>query len=340
MKNLLYYPWINVPKSDWTNRALLYYETIRCIVPNRFSKEPKRFEKHMQKLVKENLVISVNPSDVISNPWNITKPFIKYVESKDFDLKKRRRKFLAGSKGHIHKEKFEKAPRIHIDKFDNEVFYRLEQAGLAEKRNDEWYNVEKATANELMAYISTIIAKKLECRPMSDKLRKFVPSSRGSKKDYKEFKLQQSKREIILNEIIPFPEQIDLKKLRKFKEDHYDLLDAFRNRVELIALNPSIEVETEFFNEQIIELKIRKRELTAKMNEKNFGKIFFGSICGAISAGIAFSSGFGWLGAPAFLNAIHSAVQIEFAEDIDDQSGLKYLALMDKRIRKPVANIV
>ena len=334
MENLLYYPWINVPNSDWTNRALLYYETIGCIIPSRYNEEPKRFENHMRELVRENLVIPLNPSEIISDPWQITKPFIEYVESKDFDLKKRRAKFSKGSKGRIHREKFSKAPQIHIDKFDREVFYRLEHAGLAEKRDDEWYNVEKSTANELMAYISTIIAEKLNCRPMSDKVRRFIPHSRMSKKDFKEIKIQQSKREIILNEIIPFPENIDFTKLRKFKEEHYDLLDSFRNKVELIALNPSIEIETEFFNEKIKELTIGKRELTAKMNESNFGNIFFGSICGAASAALAFSAGFGWLGLPAFVNAIHSALKIETAENVPNQNGMKYLALMDKRISK------
>ncbi len=340
MENLLYYPWINVPKSDWTNRALLYYETIGCIVPRQYNEEPKRFENHMRELVQENLVIPVNPAEIISDPWNITRPFIEYVESKDFDLKKRRTKFSNGSKGRIHRGKFSKAPQIHIDKFDKEVFYRLENAGLAEKRDDEWYNVEKATANELMAYISTIIAKKLDCRPMSDKLRRFIPSSRVTKKDFKEIKIQQSKREIILNEIIPFPENIDFTKLRRFKDDHYDLLNSFRNKVELIALDPRIEIETEFFNEKIKELTIGKTELTAKMNESNFGNIVFGTICGAASAGIAFNEGFGWLAMPAFLNAIHSALKIETAEDIPNQEGMKYLALMEKRISKPVANNV
>lgn len=339
MENLLYYPYINIPKSDWTNRTLLYYETVSCIVPHRYNERPKLYEDHMLELVKENLVIPISPQEIISDPWRTTKPFIKYVESKDFDLKRRQNRFQNGQHGKIHRDKFKpEGPQIHIDKFDKEVFYRLEQAGLAKKNDDEWYDVEQATANELMTYISTIIAKKLDCRPMSDKLGSHRPFSKISKKDFKELKIQQTKRQVILNDIIPFPEEIDYKKLRRFKEKHSDLLEAFRNRVELLVLDSNLEIESDLFNEKVKELILRKKELSTKMNENQFGKVFFGSICGAASAIISFATGFGMLGAPAFANAIHSALQIETPESLFDQTGLKYMALMDRRIRRPATN--
>ncbi len=341
MENLLYYPYINVPKSDWTNRALLYYDSIGCVVPSRYNQKPKFYEKHMRDLIKENLVLPIDPMDELNNPWRIVEPFIEYVNSPQFDLTRRRNRFQKASYGRIHRDKFDiSGPKIHIDKFDNEVFYQLEQIGLAESNGDEWYNVEKATANELMTYISTILAKKLECRPMTDRIRNYYRATNVSKKDYKELKVQQTKRQIILNNLIPFPEQIDYTKLRRFKETHSELLVAFRNTVEVLALDPNLELESAFFNEKMKELRIRKNELSAKMNENKFGQIFFGSICGAASAIIAFSTGFGILGAPAFANAIYSALQYENPEDVFDQTGLKYMALIDKKLRRPVANTV
>lgn len=340
MENLLYYPYINVPKSDWTNRALLYYDTIGCIVPSRYNEKPKLYEKHMRDLVKENLVLPINPMDEISNPWNIVKPFIDYVNGEGFNLKKRRKYFQNNERGRIHRDKFTKAPQIHIDKFDKEVFYQLEQVGLAEFDGNEWYHVEKSTANELMAYISTILAEKLECLPMTDRVRNYFPSSKVSKKDFKKLTVQQTKRQIILKDLIPFPEEIDYTKLRNFKNNHSDLLGAFRNRVEILALDPKLDIESELFKEKVKELIFRKEELSAKMNENQFGKIFFGGVCGAASAVIAFASGFGLLGAPAFANAIYSALKIESPEGIFDQTGLKYMALVDKRMRRPVANNV
>lgn len=104
------------------------------------------------------------------------------------------------------------------------------------------------------------------------------------KKEYETYKTENNKREQILNELIPFPEEIDLNKLRKFKDKHKKLLKAFKNKVELIVLNPSITEESPLFIETIRELKIRKEELSAKMNESKFGGLFFGTVCGITGA--------------------------------------------------------
>ena len=148
---------------------------------------------------------------------------------------------------------------------------------------------------------------------------------------------QNGKRERILNELIPFPEQIDIYKLRKFKDRHRELLNAFKNKVEIIVLNPLMNESSMLFTEAINELKARKEELSAKMNEDKLGKVFFGSVCGTIAGAaglVAADTRVAVIGGLAGLtNAIYSALQIERAEDIFDQSGMKYLALVDKRLR-------
>ena len=62
-----------------------------------------------------------------------------------------------------------------------------------------------------------------------------------------ELRTRQYKRDLILKELIPYPKQIDLTGLRQFKDRHHDLLNAFRNKVEMIALNPSITPESPIF---------------------------------------------------------------------------------------------
>ncbi len=124
-----------------------------------------------------------------------------------------------------------------------------------------------------------------------------------------------------------------------------DLLNAFKNRIELIALNPNLDEDTQLFKETIKELDLRKSELSAKMNENKFGDLFFGTVCGLSGAFIGLAAA-GTTGAligsmaalPSFGNAVHSALKIEKVENITDQSGMKYLALVDKKIKKPGAN--
>jgi hypothetical protein len=38
-------------------------------------------------------------------------------------------------------------------------------------------------------------------------------------------------------------------------------------------------------------------------------------------------------GLPGFANAVYSAMKIEKTENVFDQSGMKYLALVDKKLR-------
>ena len=118
-----------------------------------------------------------------------------------------------------------------------------------------------------------------------------------------------------------------------FKDKYRDLLKAFSNKVELLVLNPTITPESPLFKITLEDMKMAKEELSARMNESHIGDIIFGTICGTISAGIGLLAS-PVLGIPGFLNAIHSACKIEKPENIIDQTGLKYLALVDKRLRR------
>ncbi|WP_321374417.1 hypothetical protein [uncultured Draconibacterium sp.] len=346
MENLLYYPYINIPRTDWTARTLLYYDKIGSIVPQNYFYEPEKFDPFMREMVRNELVIPINPIETLDRPWEISRPFIEYVNSKGFNLKRRRQSFRKGSLSRINENKFKaQGPKIHVDKFDGEIFYQLEEAGLAERLDYEWFMVEQKTANELMNFLASVIGNKLDFLPTTDTKFKRPPFSDRSKQVIKAERKEHIKRDIILKELIPFPEQIDLKKLRKFKDKHIDLLNAFKNRVELIALNPNLEEDSPLFRETVKELEIRKSELSAKMNENKLGDLFLGTVCGLSGAIIGLASA-GTTGAllgsmsalPSFANAVHSALKIERVENITDQTGMKYLALVDKKLKKPGAN--
>lgn len=345
MENLLYYPYINIPRTDWTIRTLLYYNQVGSIVPQNYFYEPYQYDNFMRELVQNELVVPINPLEVLENPWDISRPFIEYVQSKEFQLRKRRKTFRTNYH-RIHQGKFI-GTRIHSNKFESEMFYQLEQAGLAERESDQWYNVEQKTANDMMSFLAAVIGGKLDYLPTTDIEVRKVPFSPLSKKVYKAQRKTKIRREVILRDLIPFPEQIDLYKLRKFKDKHNDLLSKFKNRVELIALDHNLDEDSELFKETLKELGFRKEELSAKMNESKFGDLIFGTVCGITGAVIGFvsagSSGalVGSLSAlPSFANAIHSALKIERVENIHDQSGMKYLALVDKKIRNNNLNLV
>lgn len=335
MENLLYYPYINVPRTDWTLRTLLYYDTIGSIVPQEYFYNPKRhYDSFMLELVQSELVLPIDPLRALNNPWEISRPLLRFFRSPEFDELQGQLNFENGRFNRINRQKFEGVgARIHSEKFDGEIFYQLEHMGLARRMEGNWYSVESTTASYLMTFLATIIGTKLEMRPTTDILKQ----NQDENIAYNEIK-----RDIILKELIPFPQNIDIKKLRKFKDKYTELLKSFKNKIELIVLNPTIDTNSALFKESIKELEIRRDELSAKMGENKFGDIFFGTICGVAGAliGLAASSTIGAViyGLPGFANAIHSALQLEKPENIFDQSGMKYLALIDRKLIKPAGN--
>lgn len=330
MSKLLYYPYINLPRTDWTLRTLLYYDNIGSIVPREYFYDPERnYDEFMLELVRSELVTPIDPINTFDNPWEVTRPFLQLVENNQEKLRTAQNRFRQGLRGNMHIDKFSKA-NIHADKFDENIFYGLEQLGLAEKTDERWYSVEQRTANNLMHFLATLISAKTDRLPTTDYIR---PSY-----NRQTFNQERRKRETILTSLIPFPDEIDMRKLLNFKEKHSGILNSFRTRVEQIVLDPNIIEETPLFHRHLAELLQRKEELTARMNESQFNRILFGTVCGLIGAyqGMATASTTGSIigGLPGFANAVYSALQIERAENIFDQSGLKYLALADKRLRR------
>jgi hypothetical protein len=329
MDKILYYPYINLPQTDWTLRTLLYYDNVGSIVPQEYFYSPDRnYEPFMFELVRNELVIPIDPIRTLDNPWEVSNPFLEFLQSKEFKLEARRRNFREGKFGRIHQDKFVGA-RIHADKFDHQIFYNLEQMGLAKKGEDSWYIVEKTTADYMMKFLASVISAKLEMLPTTDSFkRRYYVAQR---------KQESKKRETILTRLIPFPEDIDLNKLRKFKDKHPDLLSSFKNRIEQIVLDENITEGTELFSTKVEELELRRDELSAKMNESDFKTILFGSVCGIIGAYqglVALDTTTSVItGFAGFAGAVYSALKIEKAEDVFDQSGMKYLALVDKRLR-------
>jgi len=313
MKNILYYPYINIPRAGWTLRVLLYYDNVGSIVPREYFHNPeKNYDRFMLELVRHELVTPIDPMSVLEHPRGVAESFLEFIEKKH-----NRSQTLDRGRTH-HKSRF---VRIHAEKFDEYLFYELQERGLAQRALENSYFVEERTADNLMNFLATIIGKKTNRLPTTDLLTSVYDKSLLMQKN--------KKREIILRELIPFPEDIDLGKLIRFKEKHSDLLDRFRTTVENIVLDPSVIKGSSLFENRLEKLQQRKQELVARMNESNFRKVLFGTVCGLVAGGVSDSE----IGIIAGLaGAIHSVLQVERAEDVRDQTGLKYLALAEKRL--------
>ena len=94
MKNkVLYYPYINLPQSDWLNRMLLYYEQVGTITPPAYKTYPSKFNSYTRELIREGLVRQIFPYEYIHNVEGFAESFEEYVSSLGPQLTERRRSF-------------------------------------------------------------------------------------------------------------------------------------------------------------------------------------------------------------------------------------------------------
>ncbi|MCD8042464.1 MAG: hypothetical protein LUH10_05310 [Tannerellaceae bacterium] len=363
MDNILYYPNINVPKTDWAIRNLLYYDTIGAIVPNEYFYNPQEnYEPFMYELIRNELVIPIDPMNSLERPGEVTEKIMEYLLSEEFqqglyrDFSRRMNptKVAGRSKidvweDRIHSEKFNPnlfqnylhsgkfnipSSKLHSEKFNYNLFRELERVGLAQRISGSWYAVEHKTASYMMGFLATVIGEKTERRLTTDKLMHRPIWTKEEK--HNEVVYQNFKRGVILRDLIPYPQEIDIHRLRDFKERYYLELRRFRRKIEQLVLNQQFEVGSELLKITIEELIDNRDQLVDRMSQNRFGNIFFGCVCGLAGALIGFvtnSTVAGILtGAPGFANAVHAALQIEKPEELFDQTGMKYLALVDKRL--------
>lgn len=100
--NMLYYPYINLPNTEWTIRALLYYDRIGSIVPAQYLFEAERYEPFMREVVQNGLITPINPIDVLDHPMEVSGMFNEYLNQNQNILEKRRLSIRKNGYAHIH----------------------------------------------------------------------------------------------------------------------------------------------------------------------------------------------------------------------------------------------
>ncbi|WP_199119925.1 kinase [Pedobacter sp. ASV28] len=337
--HLLYFPYINLPENNWTFRSLLYYDTISAIVPSDHVHNPNLLDPFMRELVRENLVIPLDPMETLDRPGHLTKPFMDFIQAPGYGINLKRQNFnnqQQGSQrpyGHTFSGHHEPS-LISREKFNADLMYNLQKLGLARPHHDNFYEVEKTTANYLMSYLSNIVADKLELLPVTDigfKRPSFMLS-------YKKKPIDEQvtiRRNTALAKIMPGPAYIELAQLLDFKIKYQNELRVFRNVIEQIALDDRYDNE-ELMRNRVEELNQYKELLTARMTESNWKDIVFNTVFGLINAVIGISTVGNLkgaiLGAPGFINSVYSALKLENPEKIYDTTGMKYLALVHKKL--------
>jgi len=319
--DLLYFPYINMPQTNWTTISVLYWDSIGAIVPDLYKDRPNKLEHNMRELVENELVRQVFPYEYVHQIPNFDQAFINLTDGPDFNLRIRQDAF---ARGHTS--------LLHVQKFSDRLLRELEDKRLARRNTWEWYLVEQHTARMFMTYLATVISKVEGLTPATDNTRNMDMQPTINRFPY----YRLSTRNKFINDLIPYPIVASSLQLRRFKDLHGEQLKAFRNRLEQILVEVTAiqdkEPRQHLYNLKLQEITQHRDEIYARLTESRFGKITFGTIFGLIAAGVGLHTGNPLLGSFGFGNAVHSAFQGYDRREILNED-FAYLALIDRKFK-------
>lgn len=266
-RNVIYFPFINVPQKSWFSNVLLYWEKVYSIVPYSHKTYPILMTPYMRDMVAEHLVIPLSPIQYLDKILDFEEKFLSYVDRPDYPIPRTNK----------IRDSLPTEP-IHLEKLGN-LSSGLEDRHLASNSNYPWFNVESYTANQFMLYLSTELGKidDISGKPVTD-----------SEINYPLFNVQSNKklqpiiskiRPIVLDALLPSPlNSIDPRDILSFKDDHKNLLISFRNNIEEeiinIASNPDPILQEELLATFIAEKKTQIYEIIQVMEERKWDVSF------------------------------------------------------------------
>jgi hypothetical protein len=317
---LLYFPYISVPNSEWTTRSILYWDNVGAIVPQIYRDHPSRLGRHMRDLVEKELIQQVFPYNYVHKAQNFDESFIRLTQNRNFGLNERRIAFQRG-------EKFQ----IHLQKVGERLMDELVRMGIAQRKDWEWYYVETKTARLFMMYLASVIAEAGDYTPATDAAENIDLSIHQKGLSY----YSQKVRGKFLEDLMPYPLNPDLTKLKKFKEKHNKELKHFRTLLEQSVLTIASIKDKELRNSMYDVKKeeiLDKKESIAGELKSSFGQITYGTLFGLAGAVTSFVADQHAAGLFSLGNAVYSSFQ-----GYDKRPALKkdysYLALIDKKLR-------
>jgi hypothetical protein len=339
---VLYFPYISVPEDAWFTRVLLYWDRVGSIVPWEYTRDFDRLSPYMAELARAELVRPIAPELHVQAA--MLRPFLKFVDG-DPQIAARARDLgsVPAQRGHVDSGT---VMEIHAGKIGAELAEELIARGLARHAPGErWFEVEARTAGAFMAYLAAVIGslESVQLEPITDKpehLMPFCPAQADAPQT-----LWSALRMHVLEGVLPGPEAgVSVAELASFKESHAELLTRFRLYIESRVLDLASVPEEELRQAKLEvlqgELRLQLDELAARMHERNWPRVVFGTLCPVVGSSItaATVAATGALtaaaaGAATLASAIYSAARAVRSKKDFRREPLAYAALASERLR-------
>lgn len=221
----LYFPYMDVPRSDSIWAVLLYWDRLGTIAPDRAR---PLLSGWTQSLIDAGLVEAITPERHLSH--RIASGFLDLVDA-------------LPSRRPVSAPVF-----LHIDKANYELWWELRARGLAQAEHEDGprsaFAVDGHVGRLYLAYLATVLGQlpEFDMEPVTDQPRYFHevanPGALGSALELDRI------RATILRDVLPSPRgAVDPVKLYKFKDKHRSLLLGFRREVEQAAIDAALHGE-------------------------------------------------------------------------------------------------
>ena len=217
-RDALYFPNIDVPQGPWLTNTLLYWDSVRSIVPVEVHRRDDGLSPFTKSLCEHGLIKPVYP-EAAGMPGFAT----EFIGLLQLELPR-----IHGGGGNWRPFK------VHIEKLGSELRDELIDLGVARESAEPWFLEMQPRAAELfMAFLACVLASTSAepMQPVSDEPRHLELYGLRHPRPHAEDRAAM--REGFLQELLPTVDQeMDLASLQRFKDRNGDHLRAYRAIVE------------------------------------------------------------------------------------------------------------
>ncbi len=333
--NALYFPTIAVSNNEWLTQVLLYWDKLFSILPMDYSFGPHPNDLFTRRLLDTGLLTALRPGLQLLGYRNFKREFMEFVRKRKGPMRRRLRTLFV--------ERQRRIP-VHAEKME-EIGEELVALGLAEYRQDFWYEVDPWVAMHFMTFLAVGLGHvpDLDAAPLTDNkecldiLRTRPPRHKQAMREPRLIT-----RNAILAEILPVPSgTINLEELARFKRDQGERLKAFRAMVERECIEIANIADAEGRQDRLeigIEALRGERQRIDQVMRQRWPNIIFGAFASLLWAVVPIAGvpllgqGAAYAGAGAgFVNAVYQAFRSgqEYRDTIN--SPLAYAAFFARR---------
>ena len=224
--NALYFPYINLPQSNWLYAMALYWDKISSIVPFEYVHSPEKLNPFMLELVREGLVQQIIPAQYLYDGEAFAGPFLQYVKTR---LSRMPKTQVSAALEPV---------KIHIEKIGF-IADELKKLGVLRQVEYPWYEAVHWVGVAFMVYLAACLGydKSIDAQPVTNDAESYRVLGVTGRLHRPTTELRRIRaREIILQSVLPAPEgELDIGKIVRFKDTHGKILLRFREEIETVC---------------------------------------------------------------------------------------------------------